>query len=558
MSWLLFGLVVLAGAAYGVLCLVAGDKVPSGTVVHGVAIGGLHQSAAEERLSAQLGPRSRQPIEVQGGGLDSTLDPTTAGLSLDLGGTVRAAGGGNVFTPARLWTYFTGGDDLAPRLSIDRPRLAESVTGLARQVDKEPVNGAVSFGAGVAVPGQASDGQRLSRGGSREAIIRAYLGNEPAQLAVTPLRPVIDDAAVDTAMSTFARPATSGPVRLVLAQHEVKVPPRVYTKAITMTPDGSRLKPSLDIDALVTVLKPIASTVPGRPVPARIVVEGGRPRIIASKKGVVFDRADLERKFLSAVTRPSGQRRVVIKGVTAKPAFTTADARRLRVRERVATFTTRFAYADYRNTNLARGAALVDDTLLKPGDTFSFNRVVGEPTLARGFVKGYVISGGVFKEDVGGGLSQLATTAYNAMFLAGLKDVEHEVHTVYSARYPKGRVATVDYGTTDLRFSNDSRDGVLVTSRVTPSSSSREGTVTVSMWSTKHWDVSARTSKAYAERQPAIKRSRKASCEAAVGYPGFSVDVTRVLRRPGQEKVVRKEKHTAVYDPSDTVVCETP
>ena len=558
MSWLLLGLVLLAGGVYGALCLVAGDKVPSGTTVDGVSIGGLHRSAAEERLSSQLGPRSRQPIAVQGGGLDTTIDPAAAGLSLDLTGTVRAAGGGNVFTPARLWTYFTGGGDVEPRLTIDRPRLSDAVATLASDVDKAPVDGAVTFGAGVAVPAQATTGQRLSRGGSREAILRAYLGSEPAVLAVTPLPPVVDDAAVDTAMTSFARPATSGPIRLVLARHEVKVSPRVYTRAITMTPDGSRLKPMLDIDALVKALQPIASTVPGRPVPARIVVEGRRPRIIPSKRGVVFDRADLQRKFLAAVARPAGQRRVEIKGAVAKPAFTTADARRLRVTDRVASFTTRFAFADYRNTNLARGAALVDDTLLKPGDTFSFDKVVGEPTVARGFVKGYVISGGVFKEDVGGGLSQLATTAYNAMFFAGLKDVEHEVHTVYNARFPKGRVATVDDGASDLRFTNDTRDGVLVTASVTPSTRSREGTVTVSMWSTKHWDISARTGKAYAKKQPAIKRSTKASCEAAVGYPGFSVDVTRVFRRPGQDEVVRTERSTAVYDPSDTVVCETP
>ena len=244
--------------------------------------------------------------------------------------------------------------------------------------------------------GQASDGQRLSRGGSREAIIDAFLGLEPARLPVTALPPVIDDGAVAHAMASFARPTTSGPIRLVLGRHEVKVAPRVYTPAITMAPNGARLKPMLDIEALVKALKPVSSTVPGRPVRARIVVDEVGARVIPSRKGVVFDRADLQRKFLAAVARPAGQRRVVIKGATASPTFTTAEARRLRVKERVATFTTGFAYAGYRNTNLARGAALLDGTLLEPGQTFSFNKVVGKPSVARGFVAGYVISGGGF------------------------------------------------------------------------------------------------------------------------------------------------------------------
>jgi vancomycin resistance protein YoaR len=369
---------------------------------------------------------------------------------------------------------------------------------------------------------------------------------------------VIDDGAVAHAMASFARPATSGPIRLVLGRHEVKVASRVYSPAITMAPDGARLKPMLDVEALVKALKPVSSTVPGRPVRARIVVDGGRPRVIPSKKGVVFDRADLQRKFLAAVARPAGQRRVAIKGATASPTFTTAEARRLRVKERVATFTTRFAYAGYRNTNLARGAALLDGTLLKPGQTFSFNKAVGRPSVARGFVPGYVISGGGFTEDVDRGLSQLATTTYNAMFFAGLKDVEHEVHTVFSARFPKGRVATVDYGKSDLRFTNDSPYGVLITARVTPSSQARDGTVTVSMWSTKRWAVTARTGRAFAKSKPSITQSTKASCEAAAGSAGFSVHVTRVFRRPGHEKVMRTERHTAVYGPSDTVVCATP
>ncbi len=557
-SWLLLGLVVLAAAVYAALCLVARDKVPAGTTVDGVAIGGLRQAAAEERLAAQLGPRSRQPIPVQGGGLDTTVDPADAGLHLDVTATVRAAGGGNIFTPARLWMYYTGAGDVEPQITIDRSRLAEVVTDLAGRVDQAPVEGAVTFGAGAAVPGQASDGQRLSRGGSREAVIDAYLGLEPARLPVTALPPVIDDGAVAHAMASFARPTTSGPIRLVLGRHEVKVAPRVYTPAITMAPNGARLKPMLDIEALVKALKPVSSTVPGRPVRARIVVDRGRPRVIPSRKGVVFDRADLQRKFLAAVARPAGQRRVVIKGATASPTFTTAEARRLRVKERVATFTTGFAYAGYRNTNLARGAALLDGTLLEPGQTFSFNKAVGRPSVARGFVPGYVISGGGFTRDVDGGLSQLATTTYNAMFFAGLKDVEHEAQTVYSPRFPKGRVATVDYGKSDLRFTNDSPYGVLITARVTPSSQARDGTVTVSMWSTKRWVVTARTGRAFAKNRPPITHSTKASCEDAAGSAGFSVHVTRVFRRPGQEKVMRTERHTAVYGPSDTVVCATP
>ena len=101
-------------------------------------------------------------------------------------------------------------------------------------------------------------------------------------------------------------------------------------------------------------------------------------------------------------------------------------------------FTTSFPYAEYRNINIGRAAELINNTLLKPGETFSLNRIVGERTAANGFTEGYVIKGGIEK-DLGGGVSQSATTTFNAMFFAGLKDIQHRPHTLYINRYPAGR-----------------------------------------------------------------------------------------------------------------------
>ena len=106
--------------------------------------------------------------------------------------------------------------------------------------------------------------------------------------------------------------------------------------------------------------------------------------------------------------------------------------------------------------------------MLKPGETFSLNDTVGERTRENGFTEGFIISNGIFKEDLGGGVSQMATTTFNAMFFAGLKDVEHKPHSFYIDRYPVGREATVAWGSVDLRFRNDTPYGVLIQAGVTP------------------------------------------------------------------------------------------
>ncbi len=151
-------------------------------------------------------------------------------------------------------------------------------------------------------------------------------------------------------------------------------------------------------------------------------------------------------------------------------------------------FTTYFPYARYRNINIGRAAELINGTLLKPGEIFSLNGIVGERTAANGFVEGFIIKGGKFKEELGGGVSQSATTTFNAMFFAGLKDIQHQPHTLYIDRYPAGREATVAWPTLDLKFQNDTKYGVLVQAFRERAPAAAGARITVRMWSTKTYD----------------------------------------------------------------------
>ena len=175
--------------------------------------------------------------------------------------------------------------------------------------------------------------------------------------------------------------------------------------------------------------------------------------MVPAKPGVTFEPGRGRRRPSS--TRSPSRRasaRRPSSATVAEPEFTTKDARALKIKEQVSTFTTYYPYADYRNINIGRAAELVNGTVLKPGETFSLNDMVGERTAENGFTEGFIISDGIFKEDLGGGVSQMATTTFNAMFFAGLEDVEHKPHSFYIDRYPVGREATVAWGAVDLRF----------------------------------------------------------------------------------------------------------
>ncbi len=184
------------------------------------------------------------------------------------------------------------------------------------------------------------------------------------------------------------------------------------------------------------------------------------------------------------------------------------------------------------------------------------NDIVGERTRENGFVDGFIISNGIFKEDLGGGVSQLATTLFNGMFFAGLKDIEHKPHSLYIDRYPVGREATVAFGALDMRFQNDTPYGVLVQASVNPASPGGQGELNVTMYSTKIWDITTDESPRRSFTEPGSRTLTTSDCTPNTGYGGFTIDVFRYFRKAGQSELERTEKFTTVYNPSDTVICK--
>jgi vancomycin resistance protein YoaR len=115
-------------------------------------------------------------------------------------------------------------------------------------------------------------------------------------------------------------------------------------------------------------------------------------------------------------------------------------------------------------------AHLVDNKLIAPGATFSFNGTTGERTAAKGFLEAPVIVNGELQTGLGGGVCQVSTTVFNAAFEAGLPITERTNHALYISHYPLGRDATVDYPSVDLKFVNDTGHWLLLRTFVGPSS----------------------------------------------------------------------------------------
>ena len=380
---------VLLGGGYVAAYAGAQDKVPRGTRVADVQVGGRTLVEAAAALRAGLSPRAEAPITIDVDGKKITATPAELGLGVDYIGSVREAGAGRSWDPAWLWNYYTGGEELGPLVTVAEMTMTDYLAGLTQSVGTPARDGRVRFqGTRVRVD-QAKVGRSIDPAQAREAILAAYLTDDPtAVVERVASTPDIDDADVRAAVNDIANPAVSAPVTLVFGDSRVRLQPRDFVAALSLRPRNGALRLHVEQETLLGLVHQVVAADGGAPQDATVALVDGRPKVIPSKPGVRFEPAEVTAAFTAALTRPEGEREATVTAEVEKAAFTTKDARALKIKEEVSTFTTYFPYAEYRNTNIGRAMELINGTLLKPGETFSLNDTVGERTPENGFVEG--------------------------------------------------------------------------------------------------------------------------------------------------------------------------
>ena len=546
---------VVLGGAYLAAYLYAGTVVPRGTTVLGVDIGGLTAQEAEATLAEELPPIADAPMTLLVGQDTYPIVPSESGLNVDITATVRAAGAG-ASDPVRLVeTISRGGGPVDPVVVADEDALAATIDEVADDADRVPVEGAVAFEAGQVVATLPQEGRTVDRPAAVEEVADSYLTvAAPVALPVETEPTVVSAAEVQRAVSEFAQPAMSAPIPLRSELGTGLLDTELLSSVLSMTVDDEGvLAPQIDADALLELSQDQLDALGTPPKDASVVLQGGVPVVVPSVTGREAEASTYADDVLAAASQ-TGQGRVVTLPLIDAPAeFTTQDAAGSGVTQVVGEFTTNYPHADYRNTNIGRAAELVNNTFLKPGDVFSMNDTVGERRTDRGFVEGFIIDNGRFAEGVGGGVSQLATTLFNAGHFAGFSDVEHHPHSFFIDRYPPGREATVAWGSWDLRFGNNTPYGAVIQAYINPSSPGSSGSVTVRIWGSPYWEVDSQTGNRFNPTPYQRQVVSGEGCVPSSGSNGFDIVVTRTLSRGGA--VQDREEIFTRYQPTPEVVC---
>ncbi len=385
------------------------------------------------------------------------------------------------------------------------------------------------------------------------AVLRARIEALPQgeiSLPLGPYPPAVDDADAERAAATAER-AASGGVTVTQGPYGVQLPAALIRKAIRFEPTDGALAVRLAPAVLAPELRPAFASRERGARNASFGVVGTKVRVVPSREGV---RLDLDAIGAAIVQRPEGTDSVKARYERIRPKRTTAAAERLGVTDVVSEFTTQYSCCEPRTTNIQRAAEILDEVVVPAGGTFSLNDALGRRTEARGFVPAPQIEAGRLKDDVGGGVSQVATTLYNAAFFAGLEIVSHRPHQFYISRYPEGREATVSWGGPEMIVRNDWPAPLVVQVQATDTS------ITVRMLSRP---LGRRVETETGERRnptepealevfnPELEPGARVATQSS-GSSGFTVDYTRKVYRGDSLK--RDERYTWTYSPQNAFV----
>jgi vancomycin resistance protein YoaR len=541
---LILSLLVL-GAVYAGLATFVGRQVAANTRVDGVSIGGMSPHQASVTLNRALAAKASRPVTLRTPSRSVLLDPTTAGLGLDVDATVAGQTGFSL-APADVWRHLTGGEDLPLRISVDDARLTAALRHAATTVNTPVREGSVSLAGGIVHTVPSQPGRTLEVARTARAVAAAWPRQPEINAVVGAVEPTLTDAEIRRAVAAFARPAVSGPLTVKVGSLPIVLTPAKFASAVSLrpTPQG-RLVPTVDGAKVIALLRAAAPGVEKRPVDATVTLVGGRPTVVPAVVGTRYDVARVQAAVLPALTSPG--RTATIAPLRTQPRVTTATARSWGVKDVVSSFSTAFPVNPPRTTNITIAARTLDGTLVKPGETFSLNGVLGQRTGAKGYQKAPVINGGRLETDYGGGVSQVSTTLFNAAFFAGVRIEQHTPHSFYISRYPEGREATVSWPDVDNRWTNDSGNAILIRSYVSGNE------VTVTFYGTRVWDIEAVKGPRRNVVQPRTITDDSPGCVMQSPNVGFDVTVTRIFRKDGRQ--VRTSQFSTHYIPEDDVRC---
>lgn len=302
----------------------------------------------------------------------------------------------------------------------------------------------------------------------------------------------------------------------------------------------------LDIDAFYEEITAEAVDAKYARVNGEVIIDGGKPQVIAEKSKV---------KELIDSEEESASMQVEV----VQPKVTKEQLEAMMFRDTLGTFSSRYSAGNVaRSANVALAASRINEVILLPGETFSYDKTVKPRTKANGYKDAPVYVGNKVESGVGGGICQTSSTLYSAVLYSNLEIVTRTSHSLPVGYVPAGQDATIAEGYIDFQFRNNTEYPIKI------SANTGGGTVSCSILGTKTKDFKVQiVNQNHTFTEPMVKREFDASLPKGTkkvtqkGAGGYSTSSTRIVTENGIE--VKRENLTGSrYNSKDTIEVVNP
>ncbi|MBI4185465.1 VanW family protein [Candidatus Berkelbacteria bacterium] len=510
----LFGLVVLVSGLYGLYAFSYRGLIFPNTMVAGLAVGGLSQTAAEQMLLSQIRVFEGSTLSVAIDGEPVTITPDQLDVSYN-----AAASAARAYARGRGQTIWRNMIDqvmatiqpifLDPVVTYNASALNQLLDQLGTRFNDPAHNASLEYVRGKLSVIPERSGQEFDRSSLNELLVTAIqTATVPNQASDFPLRlavPSLTSEQVSQLVPSIQAVATHE-IRLVFEERSFTVTPDQLVSWVTITPvsesggvDGFYEKSSsarfdINREQVAGYVKTVAAQLAQEPIDAKLTITNGRATVFApSRDGRTLDEAKTVIALVDALVtrRTTSAEGGTVTDVTiqlpvtvTKPSVTSSTIDTLGIKDLIGTATTDFSGSpSNRVHNIGNGVKFLNGWLVKPGDEFSTVKALGTIDGSTGYLPELVIKENRTIPEFGGGLCQVSTTLFRSVLNAGLPVTERRNHSYRVSYYERGigpgLDATVYLPKPDFKFQNDTPGWILV------QGSTKGNTITFELYGTK-------------------------------------------------------------------------
>lgn len=476
-SLLIAGLVVFAAlllflaASYG--------RMPWGTHIAGVPLGGLSLNKARERLTREtdifLSRATRIEISGGNGTVDREIVPRELGFGVDV---LRTLAQFEYTSPRSIVISAWLGVYLPPVVTLDTERFRERTRELFHGLEFEPLNARVFIGENSPAEDEIvpdKPGARADRGRLFSALIaRVETGSDqPVTVPLNEVPPRIMAEDLNEPLGVWRRFIRSGSLRLESEKDSWELASTTLAKWVEFDledkgkdTDVQRVLVGLNQERAAPFFASLASAVKKPALNAFIEVRDGV--LEESQKPRKGYRLLVDESIASATHAiRAGRHEARLVTEIVEPEITLPKIRKLGIATLMGEGESNFAGSpNNRIHNIKVGAARFRSVLIGAGEEFSFNALLGEVDGAHGYLPELVIKKNKTIPEYGGGLCQVSTTVFRSAITAGLPITERQNHSFIVSYYGKpGFDATIYPGARDFRFKNDTPGALILQMR---------------------------------------------------------------------------------------------